>query len=108
MSEEIDLGSQHWIRIAVWDPDLDLNPQYAHLVSQLPAKTSGIIRHALPGIEGGPFCEGAITFDTPTAREVFKGPFWQVESWDPLTLSPSILCSCGDHGYIRESRWVPA
>lgn len=36
-------------------------------------------------------------------------PVWQVESWDPLTLSPSVLCNtCGLHGFIREGRWVPA
>jgi len=33
---------------------------------------------------------------------------WDVQSWDPLTISPSVLCSCGDHGFIREGRWVRA
>lgn len=34
---------------------------------------------------------------------------WKVESWDPLTLSPSLLClTCGEHGFIREGTWVPA
>jgi Family of unknown function (DUF6527) len=40
-------------------------------------------------------------------------PRWQVESWEPLTISPSVLCSldkggCGAHGFIREGKWVPA
>lgn len=36
-------------------------------------------------------------------------PKWQVHEWEPLTLSPSLLCNrCGDHGFIREGRWVPA
>lgn len=36
-------------------------------------------------------------------------PRWNVESWDPLTLSPSILLkTCGLHGFIRNGRWVPA
>lgn len=36
-------------------------------------------------------------------------PTWVVESEDPLTLSPSILCrTCGHHGFIRGGRWVPA
>lgn len=34
---------------------------------------------------------------------------WTVESVDPLTISPSILCgSCGLHGLWRDGRWVPA
>ena len=103
--DRLDLGHDHTIRIAVWDPDLDLNPQLAHLAGQFPARTSGIVTHKLPG---GGECEGAITFDSPLAREHFSGPFWTVESWEPLTLSPSLLCHCGDHGYIKQGRWVPA
>jgi hypothetical protein len=34
---------------------------------------------------------------------------WVVESENPLTLSPSLLCrSCGFHGFIKQGRWVPA
>lgn len=36
---------------------------------------------------------------------------WKVESPaidEHLTLSPSILCPCGDHGFIRDGKWVPA
>jgi len=45
-------------------------------------------------------------FDNDQSR-----PQWNVESFDPLTLSPSILCSpekggCGSHGYIRQGQWV--
>ena len=36
-------------------------------------------------------------------------PVWRVEQWDPLTISPSVLCrDCGLHGWIRDGRWVPA
>lgn len=32
---------------------------------------------------------------------------WVVVSTDPLTLTPSILCSgCGTNGFITEGRWV--
>lgn len=51
-------------------------------------------------------CGGSVTFDVPDA-EGMKGPRWELESLDPLTISPSILCSCGHHGYIRSGRWVP-
>jgi len=101
----LDLGHGHTIQIAVWDPDLDLNPGLRHLAEQFPAKTSGIVTHKLP--DGGE-CSGAITFDVPLAREHLTGPFWTVESWEPLTLSPSLLCHCGDHGYIRNGQWVVA
>lgn len=62
-----------------------------------------------PG-RGGEECSGYVTFDLPAAREADPGaPFWTVESWEPLTISPSVLCrACGNHGFIRGGRWVPA
>lgn len=104
-AEHLDLGYGHAIRLTDWNPDLSLNPNLAHLSGQLPARVAAIVTHKLPG---GGDCEGAITFDTPIARAHFSGPYWTVESWDPLTLSPSLLCHCGDHGFIRAGRWVPA
>lgn len=62
------------------------------------------ISHRSPaGVE----CSGGVNLDVPEA-EGLKGARWQVDAWEPLTLSPSILCSCGHHGWIRESRWVSA
>ena len=29
-------------------------------------------------------------------------------AYDPLTVAPSLLCACGDHGFIRDGKWVPA
>lgn len=52
-------------------------------------------------------CGGAVFFDIP-ANAAETRPKWQVESQDPLTLSPSLLCHCGDHGFIRDGQWVPA
>ncbi len=111
MATELDLGDGHTLSFADWNPDLDLNPQYRDIADQLPARVTGIVRHKLPGVNPGTqggYCEGAITFDTPAARAHFSGPYWTVESWEPLTLSPSLLCRCGDHGFIRAGRWVPA
>lgn len=51
-------------------------------------------------------CGGALTFDVPEA-DGLAGPRWTVESWEPLTISPSVRCSCGWHGFIREGRWCP-
>lgn len=52
-------------------------------------------------------CGGAVFFDLAANGDKNR-PKWRVHSLDPLTLTPSLLCHCGDHGYIREGRWVPA
>lgn len=34
---------------------------------------------------------------------------WDLLSEQPLTISPSLLCrTCGNHGFIRSGKWVPA
>lgn len=54
-------------------------------------------------------CEGFISFEgSPWAAEFEKPVVWQIQSWDPLTMSPSLLCSCGDHGFIQNGKWVRA
>jgi len=100
---EIELGHDHWLRWVAWAPDRELNPQYAHLPDM--PRYAAIVRHTKPD---GDQCEGMITFDSPVARELERGEMWNVASWDPLTLSPSLLCHCGDHGFIVDGRWVPA
>lgn len=89
-SEVIDLG--HDVRI-MFTVRADGGPRVGLLES-----------HRSPD---GRECSGSVTFDVPEA-EGLKGPRWTVESWEPLTISPSILCSCGWHGFIRGGRWVPA
>lgn len=34
----------------------------------------------------------------------------RIESADPIHIEPSILCpsGCGDHGFVREGRWIAA
>lgn len=99
----IDLGHGHLLRFFKWSPDRDLNPQYEGIPDD--PRAGAIIDHPAPD---GSTCSGAIPFDTPTARALGKEKVWQVESWEPLTVSPSVLCSCGDHGFVREGKWVPA
>lgn len=110
---EIDLGSDHWIRFTTWSPDIAINPHYAHLsllIRENPI-VGAIVRHKCK-TESGEH-EGFIHFHTPltdTAPSFKKDPKWVVQSWDPLTLSPSLRCSCpcADHGFIREGKWVRA
>ncbi len=35
-----------------------------------------------------------------------SGPLWTLESMEPLTLSPSIRCGCGHHGWIKSGKWI--
>lgn len=56
---------------------------------------------------GSDWCCGGITLDVPQA-EGLGGARWQVTSLDPLHIDPSILCDCGDHGFIHGGRWEPA
>lgn len=51
----------------------------------------------------GALCAGFVAFEAYECSEM-----WQVVSYEPLTLSPSLLCrACGHHGYIRNGGWVP-
>jgi hypothetical protein len=35
--------------------------------------------------------------------------YWTIESEEPLTLTPSLLCTaCHDHGWVRDGMWAPA
>lgn len=101
--ELIDLGSDHKMYYIGWSPDRELNPQYEG-IPDIP-KFGIVIEHFSPQ---GVRCAGGVNFDLPEVRAITKQAVWQVESWEPLTISPSVLCSCGDHGFIREGKWVTA
>lgn len=60
--------------------------------------------------EHGEWAAGFVAFTGRTTPEWWRSssPTWEVLSEDPLTLSPSILCSCGHHGFIRAGKWEPA
>ncbi len=110
-AERLDLGSGHWLEFTIWDPDLDLNPQLAHLADQLPVVCGAIVGHPLqPDDEQCQWrgeCTGSIMFSLPVTEGQFGDhPRWTIETWVPLTLSPSLQCHCGDHGHIRGGRWV--
>lgn len=101
---DLDLGNGHTLRFYGWGPDRTLNPQYIGTEDE--QRSGAIVSHAKPD---GSYCEGAVTFDTPAMRKLAPGrPKWTVESSEPLTLTRSLRCSCGDHGFIRDGRWVRA
>ena len=103
-TEFTDIGHGHSIAWTSWRPDRELNPQYSHL--QDVERYGLLVKHS--NSDGNP-CMGGVVFEGPVADEVSPdAQKWAVESWMPLTLSPSLLCSCGDHGFLREGQWIPA
>ena len=104
MSHTIDLGHSHTWHFTRWAPDRLLNPQYDGMPDEDPH--GGIIDHLTPA---GLLCRGVVTFDTPGARQRDPaGHFWRLVTLEPLTIEPSILCGCGDHGFVRQGKWEPA
>ena len=109
---EFELGDNHFAQFFSWAPD-DLPANRERYGVPLPnvAKAGLIVRHLRKGTTAGDseWCESAVHFDIPEFVKGGASPVWTVESYDPLTLSPSLLCrACGDHGYIRGGRWVRA
>jgi hypothetical protein len=102
---DLDLGDDHALAFTSWKPDRELNPQYADLPDV--ERVGALVRHKRP--DGGD-CWSAVHFDNPVAWRVFNPQsIWTVESWEPLTLRPSLLCRvCGDHGWIVQGRWKRA
>lgn len=94
----LDLGSGVWI-----SPFSDYQEPFARAEGVEADHIGGIVWHVH---EDRRVCGGAVYF-APRS----DGPAWTVESWDPLTLSPSILARSGPggaeclHGYIRAGRW---
>lgn len=63
------------------------------------------ITHPRGGVEGAPPCHENGSW-IPTHAEAEA---WTLVSLEPLHLEPSLLCrACGDHGFIRDGKWVPA
>jgi hypothetical protein len=101
----LDLGHGHTLTWAAWQPDRELNPQYEGIPDCEFAQA--LIKHPRP--DGSGECLSGIIPDRAPAAVISGRPTWHVESWEPLTLSPSVLClECGDHGFIRSGHWVPA
>lgn len=91
-------------------PDLDLGDGHTLTFSQYEGERSGAeVHHKKPD---GSDCAGWIAFAGRAWAKSFQPgaiATWEVLSEDPLTLSPSLLCrACGDHGFIREGRWLRA
>lgn len=90
--------------------DLDLGDDHGLLWLVLDGRRTGaIIEHKAAGGDSQPageYCAGGIQWGEPHR----PGPTWTLEGEadEHITLSPSVLCSCGDHGFIRDGKWVRA
>lgn len=117
----VDLGHGHSYTFHRWAPDRELNPQHADRPDIDPVGAT--IFHPLgPGptedrfraeydrmAAAGESCAGAVTFDVPGVDVLGVRELWTVASLEPLHLEPSVLCClCGDHGFVRDGKWVPA
>jgi len=114
---DVDLGDGHALTFTSWKPaDNPGNRDTFGTPVPCLERAGAVIHHRRPdGSEcpavAGPMARYAsIHFDLPEQRPWWDASsLWQVESWDPLTISPSILClTCGDHGFVRLGRWVRA
>lgn len=95
----IDLGGGHYAQLfvhAAVDPTDDPKP-YAGFFHVHPSRGGADVPAGHP-------CAGSVTFDIPV-NAGHPGAKWQLVSLDPLHVEPSILCSCGRHGYVRAGRW---
>lgn len=94
MSAWREIGHGH--RIQITQPDREQGVR--HFVDE----------HPRP--DGAGQCSGSgRILDPGQARPNDGRAYWTLESADPLTLSPSLLCrTCGDHGWVRDGLWVPA
>lgn len=91
----IDLGDNHTIEFTSYKDD---------------DRAGAIVTHLTPE---GKLCESYITMRGRAWDAEFKNnppiASWELVSDNPVTLSPSLACrACGDHGFIREGKWVKA
>jgi len=109
VTQWIDIGDGHAIAYFSWSPDRTIPSNAARFANNPDIEKAGCsVKHIKTN---GEECMGAVHFDVPGAKELFSGAahVWQVKSWEPLTLHPSLQCgSCPDHGFIREGKWVRA
>lgn len=89
LPDDLDLGSDVWLR---WTHPKD-KPVDGALIFH---KTSE-----------GKLCGGSISLKNDPDGETRDT--WEFNGdYEKPTLSPSVLCHCKFHGYVREGKWVSA
>lgn len=126
MNEPVDLGEDHWFHWSWADSQRweVLPGAPTRLLEEREVVVVGITEyHRMPGAgaPNGPpgifvdreagWCGGGAHFARPLHPSVREQsyPVWDVRSWDPLHIEPSLACTnCPSHGFIRDGRWVNA
>lgn len=95
---------------SILDPKETLDLGDGHRLSPILGKQDELIGYMDEhphATEPGRECWGSVALEgTEWGRE---HPRWRVVQAQPLTLAPSLLCpTCGNHGFVRDGRWVPA
>jgi hypothetical protein len=94
MRDEIDLGDGHRVVFSEYKGEKRVAANIIH-----------------PTVDGKCDGQGFISFTGRAWAREFDGRIetWEVVSEEPFTISPSVLCrACGDHGFVRDGRWVRA
>ena len=92
-SVDVDLGDGHTLQWSEWKGE----------------RIGGIITHTKSDSPTGK-CSGAFWISDAFLKENNRtAPIWKFNGdFNKPTLEPSFLCHCGDHGFVREGKWVRA
>jgi hypothetical protein len=95
VKDEIDLGDGHRMIFSGYKGEPRVGANIVH-----------------PPVDGKCDGQGWVAFEGRSWARSFGDDqiaTWKVEQDDPITLSPSVLCrACGDHGFVRNGKWVRA
>lgn len=97
---DLDLGDDHWLKFVTDADHKERDGTARHI--------GAVVYHRCSKTESG-WDSGFIQFDLGAESYMPGDQKWQVASWDPLTLTPSLLQrGCGDHGFVTAGKWVRA
>lgn len=105
LPERIDLGDGRTMKWVTFEGE-----HVMAAIEEHPRARDVALQNGAIALKGEP-CSGMMYLDVPELLEGWKGKVqtWTVQQWNPPTLSPSVLCTfCGNHGFIRDGKWVPA
>ena len=97
MRPDLDLGGDVYVEFTHWSKEHH---------PDAPDPAGGLLIHRLTTSPTG-WCLGGFNWWRPEDQRAGR-PIWTLGALEPLDLSPSFLCHCGFHGFIRNGRWEQA